>query len=60
MLDQTKQNKSKRIGMIAYTEYHSDARVKRYCESLLNRDFIIDCYVLSEPNKDKVEKDEQI
>ena len=37
---------TKTIGMIAYTEYSRDPRVRRYAEALASSGFVVDCFVL--------------
>ena len=42
---------TKTIGMIAYTEYSRDPRVRRYAEALASSGFVVDCFVLKEKNQ---------
>ena len=43
--------KKENIGMVAYTEYTRDPRVRRYSEALIRHGYHVDCFVLKESPK---------
>lgn len=43
--------KKENIGMVAYTEYTRDPRVRRYSEALIRHGYHVDCFVLKESTK---------